>query len=64
MRKTTSIGNRLTDSAGKKVVLWRPIPSVQLLWINVWSERAQVDIVSKGMNTDPSAVAFETLQRH
>ena len=31
--------------------------------LTIWSERAQVNIVAKGMNTDPSAVAFETLQK-
>ncbi|NBR83425.1 MAG: signal recognition particle-docking protein FtsY, partial [Flavobacteriia bacterium] len=65
--KTTSIGKlaHRFKQAGKKVVLgaadtFRAAAVDQLI---IWSERAQVDIVSKGMNTDPSAVAFETLQK-
>jgi len=65
--KTTSIGKlaHRFKQAGKKVVLGAAdtFRAAAVDQLTIWSERAQVDIVSKGMNTDPSAVAFETLQK-
>jgi fused signal recognition particle receptor len=63
--KTTTIGKlaHKFKSAGQKVVLgacdtFRAAAVDQLL---IWSERAGVPVVSKGMDADPAAVAYETL---
>jgi fused signal recognition particle receptor len=63
--KTTTIGKlaHKFKSHGKTVVLgaadtFRAAAVDQLI---IWSERAGVEIVSKGMNTDPAAVAFDTV---
>lgn len=63
--KTTTIGKLAHKfrSAGKKVVLgasdtFRAAAVDQLL---IWSERAGVPVVSKGMGADPAAVAYETM---
>lgn len=65
--KTTSIGKlaHRFKQAGKKVVLGAAdtFRAAAVDQLTIWSERAQVNIVAKGMNTDPSAVAFETLQK-
>lgn len=65
--KTTTIGKlaHKFKSNGKKVVLgaadtFRAAAVDQLI---IWSERAGVDIVNKGMNTDPAAVAFDTVTK-
>jgi fused signal recognition particle receptor len=65
--KTTTIGKlaHKFKSHGKHVVLgaadtFRAAAVDQLI---IWSERAKVDIVSKGMNTDPAAVAFDTITK-
>lgn len=65
--KTTTIGKlaHKFKSHGKKVVLgaadtFRAAAVDQLI---IWSKRAEVDIVSKGMNTDPAAVAFDTVSK-
>ena len=64
--KTTSIGKlaHRFKQAGKKVVLGAAdtFRAAAVDQLTIWSEREQVNIVAKGMNTDPSAVAFETLQ--
>lgn len=64
--KTTTIGKLAHKfrSAGKKVVLgasdtFRAAAVDQLL---IWSERAGVPVVSKGMGADPAAVAYETMR--
>ena len=65
--KTTSIGKlaHRFKQEGKKVVLGAAdtFRAAAVDQLTIWSERAQVNIVAKGMNTDPSAVAFETLQK-
>ncbi len=64
--KTTTIGKLAYKFrlAGKKVVLgasdtFRAAAVDQLL---IWSERAGVPVVSKGMGADPAAVAYETMR--
>ncbi len=63
--KTTTIGKLAHQykNAGKKVILgaadtFRAAAVDQLI---IWSQRAGVDIVNKGMNADPAAVAYETV---
>lgn len=65
--KTTTIGKLSAQfkSLGKKVVLgaadtFRAAAVDQLI---MWGERVGVEVVSKGMNTDPASVAFETAKR-
>lgn len=64
--KTTTIGKLAHQfkSINKKVVLgaadtFRAAAVDQLI---IWAERVGVDIVQQGMNADPAAVAFDTLQ--
>lgn len=64
--KTTTIGKLAHHykMAGKNVLLgaadtFRAAAVDQLI---IWSERVGVPIVEKGMGTDPSAVAFETME--
>lgn len=63
--KTTTIGKLANQFrlAGKKVVLGAAdtFRAAAVDQLTIWSERAQVPIVSKGMNTDPAAVAYETM---
>jgi fused signal recognition particle receptor len=63
--KTTTIGKLAHQykSAGKKVLLgaadtFRAAAVDQLL---IWAQRAGVDVINKGMNADPAAVAYETV---
>lgn len=63
--KTTTIGKLAHQykAAGKKVVLgaadtFRAAAVDQLV---IWSKRAEVEIVSQGMNADPASVAYDTL---
>ena len=65
--KTTTIGKLAAQfkSLGKNVILgaadtFRAAAVEQLI---LWGERAGVPVVSKGMNTDPAAVAFEATRR-
>jgi len=65
--KTTTIGKLSAQfkKKGKKVVLgaadtFRAAAVDQLI---LWGERTGVPVISKGMNTDPSAVAFEAVQK-
>lgn len=65
--KTTTIGKLAAQfkSLGKTVVLgaadtFRAAAVDQLI---MWGERVGVPVVSKGMNTDPAAVAFEAAKR-
>ncbi|MEO9258366.1 MAG: signal recognition particle-docking protein FtsY [Crocinitomicaceae bacterium] len=64
--KTTTIGKLAHQfkKSGKKVMLgaadtFRAAAVQQLI---IWSDRVGVPIVQQGMNTDPAAVAFDTLQ--
>jgi fused signal recognition particle receptor len=64
--KTTTIGKlaHQFQKQGKKVILgaadtFRAAAVEQLI---IWAQRAKVDIVQQGMNADPAAVAFDTLQ--
>ena len=64
--KTTTIGKlaKQFQAQGKKVMLaagdtFRAAAVDQL---KIWSERVGCDFYSKGMNTDPAAVAYETVQ--
>jgi len=65
--KTTTIGKLSAQfkAAGKKVILgaadtFRAAAVDQLI---MWGERVGVEVVSKGMNTDPASVAFETAKK-
>lgn len=65
--KTTTIGKLASQfkAKGKKVILgaadtFRAAAVDQLI---MWGERIDVPVVSKGMNTDPAAVAFEAAKR-
>lgn len=65
--KTTTIGKLAYNykNAGKKVIIgaadtFRAAANEQL---EVWSQRAGVDIVQKGQGSDPSAVAYETMAK-
>lgn len=65
--KTTTIGKLAAQfkGIGKKVILgaadtFRAAAVDQLI---MWGERVGVPVVSKGMNTDPAAVAFEATKR-
>ena len=65
--KTTTIGKLAAQfkALGKNVVLgaadtFRAAAVDQLI---MWGERVGVPVVSKGMNTDPAAVAFEAAKR-
>ena len=65
--KTTTIGKLAAQfkASGKKVVLgaadtFRAAAVDQLI---MWGERVGVPVVSKGMNTDPAAVAFDAAKK-
>ncbi len=65
--KTTTIGKLASQykNRGKKVILgaadtFRAAAVDQLI---MWGERSDVPVVSKGMNTDPAAVAYETAKQ-
>ena len=65
--KTTTIGKLSSQfkASGKKVILgaadtFRAAAVDQLI---MWGDRVGVPVVSKGMNTDPAAVAFEAAKR-
>jgi len=65
--KTTTIGKlaHLFKNAGKSVVLgaadtFRAAAVDQLI---LWGNRVDVPVVSHGMNTDPAAVAFDTMKQ-
>ncbi|MBS1559606.1 MAG: signal recognition particle-docking protein FtsY [Bacteroidetes bacterium] len=65
--KTTTIGKLSAQfkKRGKKVVLGAAdtFRAAAVEQLNLWGERNGVPVISKGMNTDPSAVAFETVQK-
>lgn len=65
--KTTTIGKLSHNfkQAGKTVMVgaadtFRAAANEQL---DIWAKRAEVEIIQKGHGADPSAVAFETLQK-
>jgi fused signal recognition particle receptor len=63
--KTTTIGKLAHNftQAGKSVLLGAAdtFRAAAVDQLTIWSERAGVPIVKHGMNTDPSAVAFDTV---
>ena len=65
--KTTTIGKlaNLYSKAGKKVLLGAgdTFRAAAVDQLTIWSERVNVPIVSKGMNADPAAVAFDTVKQ-
>jgi fused signal recognition particle receptor len=64
--KTTTIGKlaNMFKNQGLKVVLGAAdtFRAAAVDQIKIWSERVGVDLVAKGMNTDPAAVAFEAVK--
>jgi fused signal recognition particle receptor len=65
--KTTTIGKLAAHykKAGRKVVLGAAdtFRAAAVDQLKLWGERVGVPVVAKGMNTDPSAVAYETVQQ-
>lgn len=64
--KTTTIGKLAYQlkQAGQKVVIGAAdtFRAAAVEQIQLWGQRANVRVVSQGMNADPAAVAFDTLQ--
>lgn len=64
--KTTTIGKLAYHfkKSGKSVLLGAAdtFRAAAVDQLTIWSERVGVPIVSKGMNADPAAVAFETME--
>jgi fused signal recognition particle receptor len=64
--KTTTIGKLAHQytQKGMKVVLGAgdTFRAAAVDQLKIWSERVGCDFYSKGMNTDPAAVAYETVQ--
>ena len=64
--KTTTIGKLAWQykQQGKKVVLGAgdTFRAAAVDQLKIWSERVGCDFYSKGMDTDPAAVAYETVQ--
>ncbi|MBS1680258.1 MAG: signal recognition particle-docking protein FtsY [Bacteroidetes bacterium] len=65
--KTTTIGKLSAQykKNGKRVVLGAAdtFRAAAVDQLKLWGERNGVPVISKGMNTDPSAVAYETVQK-
>jgi fused signal recognition particle receptor len=65
--KTTTIGKLAAQfkKRGKSVVLGAAdtFRAAAVDQLKLWGERVGVPVISKGMNTDPSAVAFETVEK-
>jgi fused signal recognition particle receptor len=65
--KTTTIGKLSAQfkKKGKRVVLGAAdtFRAAAVDQLKLWGERNGVPVIAKGMNTDPSAVAFETVQK-
>jgi fused signal recognition particle receptor len=65
--KTTTIGKLSAQfkKKGKSVVLGAAdtFRAAAVDQLKLWGERNGIPVISKGMNTDPSAVAFETVQK-
>jgi len=64
--KTTTIGKLAArfKEAGKSVLLGAAdtFRAAAVDQLKIWGERAGVPVVSQGMNADPAAVAFDTVQ--
>jgi fused signal recognition particle receptor len=64
--KTTTIGKLAAQfkKKGKKVMLGAAdtFRAAAVEQLKLWGQRVGVPVVSKGMNTDPSAVAFDTVK--
>jgi fused signal recognition particle receptor len=64
--KTTTIGKLAHQyhNRGKKVVLGAgdTFRAAAVDQLKIWADRSHSDFYSKGMNTDPAAVAYETVQ--
>ncbi len=64
--KTTTIGKLASQfsSRGKKVVLGAAdtFRAAAVDQLKLWGERVGVPVVARGMNTDPSAVAFDAVK--
>ena len=64
--KTTTIGKLAYQlkQAGQKVVIGAAdtFRAAAVEQIQLWGQRADVRVVSQGMNADPASVAFDTLQ--
>lgn len=64
--KTTTIGKiaHQYQSQGKKVVLGAgdTFRAAAVDQLKIWADRVGCDFYSKGMNTDPAAVAYETVE--
>src|SRR5688572_21944998 len=64
--KTTTIGKLSAQykKAGKNVLLGAgdTFRAAAVDQLKLWGERVGVPVISKGMNTDPSAVAFDTVK--
>ena len=64
--KTTTIGKLAHQfkQNGKKVMLGAAdtFRAAAVDQLEIWKERAGVEIISKGMNTDPSAVAYDAVK--
>jgi len=65
--KTTTIGKIASQykKSGKKVIMGAgdTFRAAAIEQLEVWSKRAECDIVTKNANSDPSAVMFETVQK-
>lgn len=65
--KTTTIGKLAAQfkGIGKKVMLGAAdtFRAAAVDQLHMWGDRVGVPVVSKGMNTDPAAVAFEAVKR-
>ena len=64
--KTTTIGKIANQykKLGKRVVLGAgdTFRAAAVDQLKIWADRSQAHFYSKGMNTDPAAVAYETVQ--
>ena len=65
--KTTTIGKLAAQfkALDKKVILGAAdtFRAAAVDQLTLWSEKVKVPVVSKGMNTDPAAVAFEAVKK-
>jgi fused signal recognition particle receptor len=65
--KTTTIGKlaSLYKQAGKRVVLGAAdtFRAAAIEQLKMWGERVDVPVIAHNMHTDPSAVAYETVQK-
>lgn len=65
--KTTTIGKLAAQfkAKGKQVILGAAdtFRAAAVDQIKLWGQRADVPVVAKGMNTDPSAVAFDAVKQ-